>query len=111
MNLLTKIFIGLTTALLFGFWRARVRHRQSKRVLAALEDTYYLAGRDVGLIANVPTHTLYVILARLEDQGVVESHARPGGPERGYRPQRCYIRTEKGRARLDGEAHMKALRR
>ncbi len=102
MNLITKILIGLATALLFGCWRAWVHRRQSKRVLAVLEDHYYLVGRDVGLLAAVPTGSLYVILERLEIQGLVESHARPGGPERGYRPCRYYIRTKKGTARLEG---------
>lgn len=110
VNLGLKLLLSLVALVLFCCWRTWVWRGRRARVLAVLEDTYYLVGRDVGLLANVPTGSLYVILARLEDQKLVESYLQPGGPERVNRPRRFYIRTKKGRAQLDSEAHMRARR-
>jgi len=81
-------------------WDAARLRRQIPVVLDVLSRAPGpLSGRAITLLAGIGRGAIYVLLAQMEDDGLVTAEERLGGPERGGLPKRLYSITDAGRAR------------
>lgn len=104
MSLLAVIVLAAISATVaLGVLQVVLEPRRRRRVLWALQrNKDWMFGLDIARQTSV--WAVYVTLAALEDQGLVERQTidDPAGPDRGFLPRTRYRLTDQGRIAAAG---------